>query len=90
MTLLEFTKWENFHQVIKRAMVACESSNYMVLEQFPLIRKLIKSGNGNIQYIIDYKMTIYTCYLILQNANPKKKLIALGQIYLAIQTRKQV
>lgn len=89
MPLLEYNKWENFHKVIKKAMIACESSNYIVLEQFPDIRKPIKGGNGNIQYIIDYKLTRYACYLIVQNANPRKKSVALGQTYFAIQTRKQ-
>ena len=88
MVLLEYSKWENFHKVIKRAMIACKTSNYNVCEQFPEFRKPIVGGNGNIQYAIDYKLSRYACYLIVQNANPKKKNVAFGQTYFAIQTRK--
>ena len=89
MPLLEYSKWENFHKVIKKAMVACENSNNYVLEQFPEFRKPIKGGNDNIQNVIDYHLSRYACYLIVQNANPRKKSVALGQTYFAIQTRKQ-
>ena len=89
MPLLEYSKWENFHKVIKRAMIACEGSNNSVLEQFPELRKPIKGGNGNVQIVVDYKLSRYACYLIVQNANPKKKMVALGQTYFAIQTRRQ-
>ena len=89
MPMLEYSKWENFHKVIKRAMVACESSNFNVTDQFPEFRKPIIGGKGNVQNVIDYKLTRYACYLIVQNANPRKKSVALGQTYFAIQTRKQ-
>lgn len=89
MPLLEYSKWENFHRVIKQAMIACEASNNKVSEQFPEVRKPIVGGNGNIQNVIDYHLSRYACYLIVQNANPKKKSVALGQTYFAIQTRKQ-
>ena len=89
MHVLEYSKWENFHKVIKRAMVACEVSNNKAFEHFPEVRKPIKGGNGNIQKIIDYKLSRYACYLIVQNGNPNKEVIALAQTYFAIQTRKQ-
>ena len=88
MPLLEYNKWENFHNVIKKAMIACESSNNSVSEQFPEFRKPIKGGNGNIQNVIDYKLSRYACYLIVQNSNPNKRSVALGQTYFAVQTRK--
>ena len=88
MPILEYSKWENFHKVIKAAMIACETSNNSVLEQFPEVRKPIVGGNGNIQNIVDYHLSRYACYLIVQNANPRKKSVALGQTYFAIQTRK--
>ena len=59
MPLLEYSKWENFHKVIKRAMIACEGSNNSVLEQFPELRKPIKGGNGNVQIVVDYKLSRY-------------------------------
>ena len=89
MTLLEYSKWKNFHKVIKRAIIACETSNNSIEEQFPEVRKLSKFGNGSMQEILNYKLTRYACYLIVQNANPKKESVALGQTYFAIQTRKQ-
>lgn len=90
MPLLEYSKWENFHKVIKRAMIACKTSNNKVLEHFPEVRKPIVGGNGNIQNVIDYNLSRYACYLIVQNANPKKKSVALGQTYFAVQTRNLV
>lgn len=88
MPLLEYSKWENFHKVIKRTMIACNACNNNVSEQFPEFRKPIKGGNGNFQNVIDYRLSRYACYLIVQNANPKLKTVALGQTYFAIQTRK--
>ena len=89
MPLLEYSKWENFHKVIKRAMIACETSNNNVLDHFPEFRKPIVGGKGNIQNVIDYHLSRYACYLVVQNANPRKKSVALGQTYFAVQTRKQ-
>ena len=89
MPLLEYSKWENFHKVIVRAMIACETSNNSVLDHFPEFRKPIVGGKGNIQNVVDYHLSRYACYLIVQNANPRKKSVALGQTYFAIQTRKQ-
>ncbi len=89
MPLLEYTKWENFHRVIKRAMIACETSGNKKIDCFPEVRKPIISGKGRTEYVIDYKLSRYACYLIVQNANPKKESVALGQTYFAIQTRKQ-
>lgn len=89
MSLLEYSKWENFHKVIKSAMIACQNSNYDVLECFPEVRKTSKMPNGGVKKIIDYNLTRYGCYLIAQNGDSRKKVIALAQTYFAIQTRKQ-
>lgn len=59
-------------------MIAYNASNNNVLEQFPEFRKPIKGGNGNIQNVIDYRLSRYACYLVVQNANPNKKTVALG------------
>ena len=55
----------------------------------PEVRKPIITGKGKEEYIKDYKLSRYICYLIVQNANPRKKMVALGQTYFAIQTRRQ-
>ena len=87
--VLEYSKWENFHKVINEAKKACYNSNFNVDEQFPEVRKLSIAGNGKKQYIIDYKLSRYACYLIAQNGDSRKRVIALAQTYFAIQTRKQ-
>ena len=89
MPLLEYSKWENFHKSIKKAMIACETSNNNISDHFPDVRKTITMPKGATKTVIDYKLSRYACYLIVQNANPKKKAVALGQTYFAIQTRKQ-
>ncbi len=89
MPLLEYTKWQNFSKVIDKAKIACEQSNNSILEQFTDVSKPIKGGNGNIQTSIDYKLTRYACYLIAQNGDSRKKVIAEAQTYFAVQTRKQ-
>lgn len=88
MPLLEYSKWENFHKVIKRAMIACETSNNKILNHFPEVRKIVDAGATS-KPILDYKLSRYACYLIVQNSNPRKKSVALGQTYFAIQTRRQ-
>ena len=89
MPLLEYSKWENFNNVIQKAIIAYKNSNYDDLYWLPEIRKPITTGKGKEEFIKDYKLSRYMCYLIVQNANPKKKMVALGQTYFAIQTRKQ-
>ncbi|MDE5587058.1 MAG: hypothetical protein K2I72_01650 [Bacilli bacterium] len=89
MLVLEYSKWENFHQVIKRAMIACETSNNVILDHFPKFGKMVEIGSKTKRETIDYHLSRYACYLIVQNANPKKKSVALGQTYFAVQTRKQ-
>ncbi len=86
--VLEYKKWENFYKVLQRAMLACKLSNNEVINHFPEFRKPIKGGHGNIQLVEDYKLSRYACYLIVQNGDPKKEVIALGQTYFAVQTRK--
>ena len=88
MPLLEYNKWENFHKVIKRAMITCETSNNSVLDHFPEFRKTIAMPKGASKTVTDYKLSRYACYLIVQNSDPRKEVVALGQIYFAVQTRK--
>lgn len=87
--VLEYKEWRNFNKVLDRTMTACSLSGVSEIEQFVEFNKPIKGGNGNVQYAKDYKLTRYACYLIVQNGDPSKEIIALGQTYFAIQTRKQ-
>ena len=85
---LEYTKWENFQNVIKRAMIACENSGHSVEDDFPKVRKIVDAGITS-KPVKDYELTRYACYLIVQNGDPRKEVIALGQTYFAIQTYRQ-
>lgn len=89
MPLLEYNKWENFHKVIKNAMIACETSNNSVFDHFPEVRKMVNIGSNTQRETIDYKLSRYACYLIAQNGDSRKNTIALAQTYFAIQTRRQ-
>ncbi len=89
MPILEYSKWENFNNVIQKAIISYRNSNNDKTYWLPEIRKPIKTGKGKEEFIKDYRLSRYICYLIVQNANPKKKMVALGQTYFAIQTRKQ-
>lgn len=85
---LEYTKWENFQNVIKRAMIACENSGHSAENDFPEVRKIVDAGIAS-KPVKDYELTRYACYLIVQNGDPRKEVIALGQTYFAIQTYRQ-
>ncbi len=89
MPLLEYSKWERFSNVIDNAKKSCKNSGYNVDDHFPGIGKMVSIGSNTNRKIIDYKLSRYACYLIVQNGDPRKKMIALGKTYFAIQTRKQ-
>ena len=86
--VLEYMKWENFQNVIKRAMIACENSGHSIEDDFPEVRKIVDAGITS-KPVKDYELTRYACYLIVQNGDPRKEVIALGQTYFAIQTYRQ-
>ncbi len=86
--VLDYTKWENFHKVIKRAMIACKNSGRIVEYDFSEVRKIVAAG-ATTKPKLDYELTRYACYLIVQNGDPRKEVIALGQTYFAIQTYRQ-
>ena len=86
--VLEYAKWENFSKVIGRAMIACENSGHSVPDDFPEVRKIVEAGATS-KPTKDYELSRYACYLIVQNGDPRKEVIALGQTYFAIQTYRQ-
>ena len=88
--ILEYSKWENFKKVIDRSMLACRNSGFNVADHFPDVRKTVEMpSKAKPKLIIDYKLSRYACYLIVQNGDPRKEIIAIGQTYFAIQTRRQ-
>ena len=89
MPILQYAKWQNFKKIIDKAMIACKNSEISTKDCFTDVSKPIISGKGKEEFIEDYKLTRYACYLIAQNGDTRKKVIALAQTYFAIQTRKQ-
>jgi DNA-damage-inducible protein D len=87
--LLGYTRWEKFQKSIEEAKIACENSNQGVSDHFHLEVHLIKAGKGARRPVEDYHLSRYACYLIVQNADPSKPIVALGQTYFAYQTRRQ-
>lgn len=89
MSVLEYSAWSKFRRVVERAGVACENSGHPANEHIARVGKLIETGHGAHRTIEDFKLSRYACYLIVQNGDPSKPVIAAGQTYFAIQTRRQ-
>ena len=89
MEVLQYRKWQNFEKIIDKAKISCKNSDISVFEHFTDVSKTIKMPKGAEKKILDYKLTRYACYLIAQNGDSRKKVIALAQTYFAVQTRKQ-
>ncbi len=85
--ILGYKEWRYFSAVIEKAQVSCSQSNNNINSNFGVNTKIVKTGVST-KTIIDYKLSRYACYLIVQNANPKFEAVALGQTYFAVQTRK--
>ncbi len=87
--VLEYKEWRNFNKVINKAIISANTSypnqNLWGVE----VNIPISSGKGKVEMIKDYKLSRYACYLIAQNGDSRKKVIALAQTYFAVQTRKQ-
>ena len=100
---LDYSEWRNFSKVIDKARLACKNSGFDMDDHFVEVNKMIempskprknKSDIGFVEVnktksIIDYELSRYACYLIVQNGDPRKEIIAHGQTYFAIQTRRQ-
>ena len=86
---LGYSRWENFIEVIHKAIQSCENTGINHKTQFREVTKLSVIGNAAERPIKDYMLTRYACYLIAQNGDPKKPIIAFAQSYFAVQTRKQ-
>ena len=89
MKVLQYSKWQNFKKIIDKAQISCKMAKNNVEDWFTGISKPIITGKGKKEFIEDYKLSRYACYLIVQNGDPRKEEISLGQTYFAIQTRKQ-
>jgi len=86
--LLEYSKWDNFQNVISKAKTACELSGEDISNHFADVGKMVSIGSGTEKEIPDIMLTRYACYLVAQNGDPRKEKIAFAQRYFAVQTRK--
>lgn len=73
-TKLDYSQWRNFQVAIKRAMLACENSGHSIDADFAEASKIVKAG-ATIKSVIDYELSRYACYLIVQNGDPRKEVI---------------
>ena len=87
--VLEYTDWRNFLKVVDKAKIACENSGILVGEHFVDVNKSSPMPNGGTRIIDDVQLSRYACYLIMQNGDPRKEVIAIGQTYFAVKTRQQ-
>ena len=84
MVVLEYKRWDKFNNVIDNAKVACEKSNNLIDDHFSQVGKMVEIGSGAKRKQADYELSRYACYLIVQNADPRKENVALGQTYFMI------
>ena len=86
--LLEYSEFSKFKKVLDKAIESCKNSNYNDLDHFAQVSEMVDIGSGAKRKVLDYHLSRYACYLIVQNADPSKEVVAKGQTYFAIQTRK--
>lgn len=86
---LDYTDFRNFLGVVEKAFEACKNSGYNTLDHIVEANEMVDIGSGAKREMASYKLSRYACYLIVQNADPSKEIIALGQSYFAVQTRLQ-
>ena len=87
--VLGYTDYRNFEAVIEKGRTACFNSGYRVEDHFVDITEMIEIGKGGQRPVKTVMMSRYACYLVIQNADPAKEIVALGQTYFAVQTRRQ-
>jgi len=85
--VLEYTEYRHFLPVIEKAKEACLNSNQIVENHFEDILEMVPIGSGAERELDSVKLSRYACYLIVQNADPSKEVVAMGQTYFAVQTR---
>lgn len=87
--VLEYTQWRRFESVIDKAKITCKNSSINLDDHFADVGKMVDIGSNTKRETKDYRLSRYACYLIAQNGDPRKKVIALAKTYFAVQTRKQ-
>jgi DNA-damage-inducible protein D len=87
--VLEYSQYRHFLPVIERARQACEKSSQSVVDHFEDVLTMVDIGSSAKRQIEDVRLSRYACYLVVQNGDPSKPVIANGQTYFALQTRRQ-
>jgi DNA-damage-inducible protein D len=87
--VLGYGDYRNFEGVIEKAKLSCFKSGYRVDDHFGDVTEMVDIGSGAVRPIKTILMSRYACYLAIQNADPRKEIVAHGQTYFAIQTRRQ-
>jgi DNA-damage-inducible protein D len=87
--VLEYTDFRNFNSVIEKAKIACNNSGINSSDHLVEANEMVGIGSSASREFPSYKLSRYGCYLIVQNADPSKEVVALGQTYFAVQTRLQ-
>jgi len=85
--ILGYSRWQRFWPVVEKAMHACVNSGQSIGDHFTLVGKKVELGSGAEREVQEWVLSRYACYLIVQNADPDKPVVALGQTYFAVQTR---
>lgn len=86
---LGYAEFRNFMPVIEKSRLACENSQQLVDDHFVQVHEMVSIGSNAQRQMDSYALSRYACYLIVQNADPSKPIIANGQTYFAVQTRRQ-
>jgi len=89
MPLFEYSSWQKFKNVLIKAQLACENSGHDPSNHFIQAVKMVTIGSDAKREVEDMHLSRYACYLVVQNADPAKEVVALGQTYFAVQTRRQ-
>lgn len=87
--VLEYSEYRHFQPVIERAKEACQNSGHAIADHFEEFLEMVEIGSGAKRHIQEIRLSRYACYLIVQNGDPSKPVIANGQTYFALQTRRQ-
>jgi DNA-damage-inducible protein D len=87
--VLDYVQYRNFLQVVEKAREACRQSGHAEVDHFADVSKMVGIGSGALLPVDDIQLSRYACYLVVQNGDPRKPVIAHGQTYFALQTRRQ-
>lgn len=87
--VLEYAQWRYMKETVERARLACENSGLNPDDHFAEVRKMVPIGSGAERAVEDYMLSRFACYLVVMNGDPRKEVIAVGQVYFAVKTRQQ-